>query len=57
MHFHWHISYRVPAGYRVLDSVPYTSEQACLDGIKRLPWSKDEDPKPHRLAARFCQAC
>lgn len=55
-HYHWHISFRVPAGYRILDTVPYTSLEACQAGIRRLAWAKDEHPKPHRVLTQFCLA-
>jgi hypothetical protein len=53
-HNHWHISYKVPAGYCVLDNVPFTSKQACENGITALPWSKGENPEPHQVSAPHC---
>jgi hypothetical protein len=48
MHYHWHIWYKVPAGYKVPDSVPFTSREAALAAIARLNWAKDECPEPHK---------
>lgn len=55
-HYHWHIAFRVPAGYYILDSVPFTSRAACEAAIQRLAWAEDEQPKPHRVLAQFCLA-
>jgi hypothetical protein len=54
-HLHYHITYKVPAGYRVLDSVPYTTAQAAESAMARLPWSKDEEPKVKAFRAPWCQ--
>jgi hypothetical protein len=54
MHLHYHITYKVPAGYRVIDSVPYTSEQAAERALTTLPFSKDEQPKVKAFRARWC---
>jgi hypothetical protein len=54
MHPHWHITYKVPAGYRVIDSVPYTSQKAAQEALARLPFSKDEQPNVRQFGANWC---
>ena len=53
-HKHWHITYRVPAGYRVLDTVPWTSKEAADAAIARLSWAKYEKPIARAFAAPWC---
>jgi hypothetical protein len=55
-HFHWHIWYMTAAGYKVPDSVPFTSREAALAAIKRMNWAKEEYPEPRKVAAPWCQA-
>jgi hypothetical protein len=56
MHYHYHIWYKVPAGYKVPDSVPFTSKEAALTMINELNWSKDEEPEVRKVKAPWCLA-
>lgn len=54
MRFHWHIWYRVPAGYKVPDSQAFASREAALDRIKQLAWAADECPEVRKEKVAFC---
>lgn len=54
MRSHWHITYRVLAGYRVIDSVPFPSKIECDFAIAAMPWSAKEQPEAREFAGESC---